>query len=126
MQHRTCVEDSLRIGWRRSTGRNNAQGDGGTWKSLTKESFEIAATMHDPKNQYITVFDAINDQVLTNRETPKPDPKILIARAPKVWMSGKQKEPIRDRVNELVGYFDATAFPGNVVPNDVEVRYGLR
>jgi hypothetical protein len=54
-----------------------------------KQGLKIATTMHHTKNQYIAIFDAVNDQILAHWESPKANSQIFIARTSEVRMSGK-------------------------------------
>lgn len=67
----------------------NAEGEGREGLSHTKQGLEIATTMHNPKNHLIAIFDAVNDQILSHRKSPKANPQIFIARTSEVRMSGK-------------------------------------
>ena|SRR4051812_6579033 len=47
-----------------------------------KQRFQVAPAMDDAKNRHVLVFDAINDDVLTDRKTSRTNSKIVVAAAP--------------------------------------------
>jgi hypothetical protein len=85
----------------------------------------LAATEH-AQDQYILILDAVNDKVLTYGKTSQARAQVLISGSSYAGMPGQEQEAVGNGINQAVGYLDAAALGGNVVPNIVEIGIGLR
>ncbi|HWZ43476.1 MAG TPA: hypothetical protein VNW97_08355 [Candidatus Saccharimonadales bacterium] len=88
---------------------------------MAEHRFNITATMCHAKDQHIAILNTIDYDVLANWETPRTNAKILATRTSQIWVPGKKKKPICDRINQAVGNFEAATLFGDVVPNIVQI-----
>jgi hypothetical protein len=60
----------------------------GQW-STTEERFGVPAAAQHAKNQYVSVLDPVDDDVLANRKAPQAGTQVLVASAPDIGMVGE-------------------------------------
>jgi plasmid stabilization system protein ParE len=70
---------------------------------MAEQRFNIAATVRHAKNEHVRVLNAINDDVLANRETPGTRAKVIIAGSARVGMTGKKEKPVSNGIDQAVG-----------------------
>src|SRR5208337_3847036 len=92
---------------------------------MSKQCFNITAATNDVDDQHVLSFNAVDDDVLAHGKTAQAGAQVFIAAAAHVGMGGKKKKPVSDGINHAVGNFDAVAFLGGVIPNLVQLGFGL-
>jgi len=74
----------------------------------------------------VILVDGVDDDVFGYGEAAKAGAKVLRAATANEGMLGEQEEAAGEGVDEAVGDFYARAFGGDVIPDGVEVVFGLR
>ena len=88
-----------------------------------EESFNISAAADDVKDKRICTLDAVEDDVFAGREAAQAWPQVVIAAAAHLRVLAKQKQTLRDSVNQTIGDFYAAATAGNVKPDIIKFRF---
>ena len=68
--------------------------------SVAEEPFEIAAAMHDSKDQRVAALNAVNDDVFADCQAAAPESKICIARASNIGETAERGTTICDGVDQ--------------------------
>ena len=76
--------------------------------------------MQGPQYENIFGFNDIHDNVFSYGETAKTETK-LVAPAPQVGKSRQQEETAANCIDQTIGYVEASAFLGDVIPDFVEI-----
>ncbi len=81
--------------------------------------------MNDAQDTNINRFGFVNDDIITHDKGPTANTQGL-ARAAHKGKGPQQKEPIRYRVNEPVGYLNTSAVSGDMKPYIVKIALRAR
>lgn len=78
--------------------------------------------MHYGKNEDVVALHGINDHIFAHGKTSGAESKLVVARAAKVGMPGKEEKLVGDGIDQAVGDIQAATFIRHVKPNVVEIR----
>jgi hypothetical protein len=94
--------------------------------SAPEERFNIAAASHYVQDEDVLAFDTVNDDIFAAGKAPQTGAEVLVATASQIGVAGEKKKSVRDGINQAIGNFDASAFPGDVIPNIIEFGFDSR
>jgi hypothetical protein len=82
-----------------------------------EQRFDITPAMCHAKNQHVLILETMDDDVLASGKTPRTKTKVVVPGSAQVGMAGKKQKTVGNGMNQAIGYFDAAAVIGDVVPD---------
>lgn len=93
---------------------------------MAEDGFQVAATVDDAENQYVSSFNLVDDNVVADSKTAGTRAEILIAVSTEVRLTCEKREMTGDGTNQAVSNLGARAFLCNEVPDIVEISFRSR